>query len=211
MQYRAVFTNPSSSATSTAATLTVNPKPEAPKVTTNPASKTVTAGESATFTAAASGVPAPKVQWQVSTNGGATFANDTTDAGNATGTLTVASTTAALSGRQYRAVFTSTSGSATTATATLTVKASTAPVVTGLSPSSGSTNTLVLITGKNFTNTQAVYFGSKSASGWILSSTQLLVVVPAGSGTVDVTVKTASGTSATSSADRFTYVAARRG
>jgi hypothetical protein len=210
-QYRAVFTNPSGSATTTAATLTVNAKPEAPKVTTNPASKTVTAGESATFTAAASGVPAPKVQWQVSTNGGASFANDTTDAGNAAGTLTVASTTAALSGRQYRAVFTSTSGSATTTAATLTVKASTAPVVTGLSPSSGSANTLVLITGKNFTNTQAVYFGSKSASGWILSSTQLLVVVPAGTGSVDVTVKTANGTSATSSADRFTYVAARRG
>ena len=68
----------------------MNPKPEAPKLTSSPASKTVTAGESATFTAAASGVPAPTVQWQVSTNAGVTFANDTTDAGNTTGTLTVA-------------------------------------------------------------------------------------------------------------------------
>ena len=67
------------------------------------------------------------------------------------------------------------------------------------------------ITGKNFTNVQAVYFGSKSAGGWVVSSTQLLVIVPAGSGTVDVTVKTSSGTSTTSSADRFTYVATRRG
>ena len=52
-----------------------------------------------------------------------------------------------------------------------------------------------------------MYFGSASASGWIISSTQLLVIVPAGSGTVDVTVKTSGGTSAKSSADRFTYTA----
>ena len=135
-QYRAVFTNATGSATTTAATLTVNPKSEAPKVTTNPVSKTVTAGESATFTAAASGVPAPTVRWQVSTNGGATFVNDTTDAGNTTGTLTVASTTVALSGRQYRAVFTNAPGSATTTAATLTVKAA-PPVVSRVSPNSG--------------------------------------------------------------------------
>ena len=137
-RYRAVFSNTAGSATSTAATLTVNPKAEAPKVTTNPASKTVTAGETATFTAAASGVPAATVKWQVSTNGGATFANDTTDAGNATGTLTVAGTTTALSGRQYRAVFSNSAGSATSAAATLTVKAAPLlPVVTKLSTSSG--------------------------------------------------------------------------
>jgi hypothetical protein len=207
-EYRAVFTNTVSSATSTAATLTVNPKPEAPKVTTNPASKTVTAGESATFTAAGTGVPAPTVQWQVSTNGGVTFANDTTDAGNTTGTLTVASTTTALSGREYRAVFKNASGSATSTAATLTVKVP-PPVVSGLSSSSGGALSLVLITGKNFTNVQAVYFGSQSAVGVVLSSTQILVLVPSGSGTVDVTVKSTSGTSATSSADRFTYVKGR--
>ncbi len=125
--------------------------------------------------------------------------------------MTVAGTTTALSGRQYRAVFSNTAGSATSAAATLTVKASTLPVVSSLSPSSGAANTLVRITGKNFTNAQAVYFGSRSAGGVVLSSTQILIVVPAGSGTVDVTVKTPSGTSATSSADRFTYVATRRG
>jgi hypothetical protein len=100
-------------------------------------------------------------------------------------------------------------GSATTSAATLTVSAA-LPVLSGLSPSSGSAYSLILITGKNFTGTQAVYFGSASASGWILSSTELLVVVPAGSGTVDVTVKTPSGTSAKSSVDRFTYTAGRR-
>jgi phosphohistidine swiveling domain-containing protein len=205
-----VFTNSAGSATSTAATLSVNAKPEAPKVTANPADKAVAASEGATFTAAASGYPAPKVQWQVSVNGGGTFTNDTGDAGNATGTLSVSATTTAMSGREYRAVFTNTSGTATSSAAMLTVSSG-VPVVTGLNPNSGSANSLILISGKNFTNTQAVYFGSQSVGGWVLSSTELLVLVPAGSGTVDVTVKTPSGTSAKSTADRFTYVAARRG
>ena len=121
-EYRAVFTNSAGTATSTAATLTVNPKPEAPKVSANPAAKSVTAGEGATFTAAASGVPAPTVQWQVSTNGGLTFASDTSDSGYTTGTLSVATTTA-MSGREYRAVFTNSAGSATSTAATLTVSA----------------------------------------------------------------------------------------
>ena len=208
-EYRAVFTNSMSSASTTAATLTVTQKPEAPKVTTNPVSKTVKAGESASFTAAASGVPVPTVQWQVSTNGGRSFANDTTDAGSTTGTLTVANTTAAMSGREYRAVFKNSAGSATTKAATLTVNAA-PPVVTGLSPKSASTRTVVKITGMNFVKVQAVDFGSNSASGLVVSSTELLVLVPSGSGTVDVTVKTATGTSATSTADRFTYVAGSR-
>ena len=45
----------------------------APAITTQPATQTVTAGGTATFTAAASGNPAPTVQWQVSANGGSTF------------------------------------------------------------------------------------------------------------------------------------------
>ncbi len=184
------------------------PANEAPKVTGNPAAKMVTAGESATFTATASGVPAPTVQWQVSTNGGATFANDTTDAGNTTGTLTVAATTTALSGRQYRAVFKNASGAATSTAATLTVKAP-APIVTAISPGSGGPLSLVVITGKNFTGVQAVDFGSQPTLWLSLSSTQMLVLAPSGSGTVDVTVKAAGGTSATSSADRFTYVRSR--
>jgi IPT/TIG domain/Immunoglobulin I-set domain len=179
--------------------------PGAPALATNPASKTVLAGESATFTAAASGVPAPTVQWQVSTNAGATFTNDTTDSGHATGTLTVAGTTTAQSGREYRAVFTNSLGSATSTPATLTVKAAPAPVVTSVSPNTGSADSIVEITGKNFTAVQAVDFGLQSAAGLVWSSTEILALVPSGSGTVDVTVKTAGGTSATSSADRFTY------
>src|SRR5262249_54360500 len=44
-----------------------------PVVTGQPANQTVGEGNSVTFTATASGVPTPTVQWQVSANGGATF------------------------------------------------------------------------------------------------------------------------------------------
>jgi hypothetical protein len=116
-EYRAVFKNTVGTAESTAATLTVL---AAPSVTIEPVSTTVIAGEPATFTAAASGTPAPTVQWQVSTDG-STWANDNTDSGSTTTTLTVSSAALARNGYQYRAVFTNVVSAATSAAATLTV------------------------------------------------------------------------------------------
>ncbi len=122
-RYRAVFTNSVGSATTAAATLTVQ---YAPTVTTSPKSTTVNAGQTATFTAAATGNPAPTVQWLVSTDGGQTFS---AIAGATGTTLTLAATTASQNGTVYEAVFTNSVGSATTAAATLTVRY--APAVTG--------------------------------------------------------------------------------
>jgi hypothetical protein len=121
-KYRAVFTNSVGSATTTAATLTVQ---FAPTVRTNPANQSVTAGQTVTFTAAATGNPTPTVQWQVSTDGGATYGNI---AGATSTTLTLTSTTASQNGYKFRAVFTNSVGSATTTAATLTVQF--APMVT---------------------------------------------------------------------------------
>jgi hypothetical protein len=78
----------------------------APVVTSDPVDRTVLEGKDAVFTAAASGDPTPEVQWQVSTDGGLTWTNDISDPGSTTDTLTVASTTVAKSGDEYRAVFT---------------------------------------------------------------------------------------------------------
>ena len=101
--------------TSNAVAYTVETKPV---VTTQPEAETVKEGTAASFTATASGTPAPTVQWQVSTDGGSTW---TTIAG-ATGTTYVTpATTAADSGNQYRAVFTNGAGSTTTNAASLTV------------------------------------------------------------------------------------------
>jgi CSLREA domain-containing protein len=115
-QYQAVFTNASGTATTTAATLTVN---TAPSITTNPANTTVCEGGTATFTAAASGSPAPTVQWQVSTGG--PFANIP----GATSTTLMFTATTADNGKQYRAVFTNSCSTATTTPATLTVNTNT--------------------------------------------------------------------------------------
>ena len=114
-KYRAVFTNGLGSSTTTAATLTIQ---VAPAITTNPTSQSVAAGQSVTFTAAATGNPAPTVQWQVSTDGGATYSNI---AGATSTTLTLTSTTSSQNGYKYRAVFTNSIGSRTTIVATLTV------------------------------------------------------------------------------------------
>jgi hypothetical protein len=183
--------------------------PGPPTVTTNPVSQTVTAGESATFTAAASGAPAPTVQWQVSTNGGATFTNDTTDAGNATGTLTVAATTVTESGYEYRAVFKSTAGEATSTAAKLTVEApGPPPVVTSVSPSSGAAGGIVFVVGQNLSKASAVTFGSQPASFTTVSNTEIAVIAPlfeSEPGTVNVTVTRSGQTSAASEADQFTY------
>jgi hypothetical protein len=99
-EYRAVFTNIAGSATSNAATLSFSPT-VGPSITTQPTNQTVAAGQSASFSAAASGSPAPTVQWQVSTDGGATW-NNISGATRTTLTVPAASTQ---NGNKYRAVF----------------------------------------------------------------------------------------------------------
>jgi hypothetical protein len=113
--YRAVFTNSVGSVTTASATLTVR---YAPIVSISPASQTVTAGQSVTFTAAATANPAATVQWQVSTDGGASYSNI---AGASSAILTLSSTTASENGYWYRAVFTNSLGSTPTTAAILTV------------------------------------------------------------------------------------------
>ena len=83
-----------------------------------------------------------------------------------------------------------------------------APVVAGVSPASGppAGSTLVTITGSNLANATAVMFGSSIGSIVSDTNTQIVADSPAGAGTIDLTVKTAGGTSTTSAADRFTYV-----
>jgi subtilase family serine protease len=91
----------------------------APTVTTSPLSRSLTVGQTASFTAAASGTPAPSIQWQISTDGGATFIN----IGGATSAIYSFTPTLADSGDLIRAVFTSVAGSVTTTAASLVVAA----------------------------------------------------------------------------------------
>jgi large repetitive protein len=119
--YRAVVSNSGGSATSAAATLTVNPAVVAPAITTQPASQTITAGANVTFSVAASGTAPLSYQWQ----------KDTVNlTGATTATLTLSSVTSANAG-SYRAVVSNSGGSATSAAATLTINpAVVAPAIT---------------------------------------------------------------------------------
>lgn len=89
-----------------------------------------------------------------------------------------------------------------------------APVVTAVSPSSGSLSggLAVTVTGSGFTGATNVYFGSSDVTSFLISSsgTSITVNSPAatGAGTVSLTVVSPYGTSAISAADAFTYLPA---
>ncbi len=109
--YSCVVTNSLGSATSNAATLTVNSPATAPTITTQPANATVTTGSSATFTVTASGTAPLAYQWQKSgvALSGATSAS-----------YTIASVQAG-DGGSYACVVTNSTGSTTSSAASLTV------------------------------------------------------------------------------------------
>ncbi len=82
------------------------------------------------------------------------------------------------------------------------------PTVSEVQPREGPGDggTTVTVTGSDFAGTIAVRFGASAAKSFTVENeTTLTAVSPPGSGPVDVTVSTAAGTSATSSADRFAY------
>ncbi|MDQ1709585.1 MAG: hypothetical protein QOG49_970, partial [Frankiaceae bacterium] len=92
--------------------------PSAPAVLAQPVDRIVNNGSTTTFTATATGKPAPTVRWQqLSTASGAVF---TDIAGATSGSYSVLAAPA-LDGYQYHAVFTNGSGAATTNAATLTL------------------------------------------------------------------------------------------
>jgi Ricin-type beta-trefoil lectin domain/IPT/TIG domain len=80
------------------------------------------------------------------------------------------------------------------------------PVVTGISPASGPAagGTVVTVTGTSLTG-GTVAFGPNAATGVSCGATSCTATSPAGTGTVDVEVTTTGGTSAPTSADRFSY------
>jgi alpha-tubulin suppressor-like RCC1 family protein len=121
-EFRAEFTNSAGKAASEAATLTVQKQPT---ITKQPTSVAVEEGQTATFEAVAGGVPTPTVQWELSTDSGASWAPVE---GASTDKLTIASAKIAENGDEYRAVFTNVAGRATSQLATLTV--ANRPVVT---------------------------------------------------------------------------------
>lgn len=109
--YTVVATNSAGSATSGAAVLTITPGSIAPSFTTQPSGRTVTIGESATFTVAVSGSPTPTIQWR---KGGNPIAG-------ATGLSLVLTNVQSADAASYSAVATNSAGSVASNSAVLTV------------------------------------------------------------------------------------------
>jgi Putative Ig domain len=87
-------------------------------ITNNPTSQSVLVGQPVTFTAAASGDPTPTVEWQVSTDNGATYTPIT---GATSTSFTIGATALSQNGSFYEAIFTNPAGSVATSPALLTV------------------------------------------------------------------------------------------
>ncbi len=121
-QYRCVVTGNCAplTATSNAAILTVN---SATTITSQPSNSTVCAPTATSFSVAATGSTLT-YQWQVSTDGGASFNNVTNTApysGVTTTTISISPTAAGMNGYQYRCVVSSACSPLNSNAATLTV------------------------------------------------------------------------------------------
>ena len=136
--------------------------------------------------------------------------------GSAPATFHVTSTTkvtatspAATAGGTVDVTVTTPTGTSVTSAKDQFTYSAPAPTVSSVSPAGGPTagGTSVTITGNGFSGATAVHFGANPASSvTVVSNTRITATAPAGSaGTVDVTVTTAGGTSATGANDHFTY------
>jgi len=166
----------------------------------------------ATLTASGSHLPGETIAFTLNEGGTVkTVGTATTDA-NGVATLTGVSVAGLNPDTYASAVGASFAGDSTyaasSASGTLVVSALAPPAVTGVSPAAGPTTggTMVTITGSNLAGATAVDFGLTQVSSFISdTASQIVVSSPAGAGTVGVTVMTASGRSATSSAAEFSY------
>ncbi len=120
-QFTVTVSDSVSRVTSNAATLTVN---AAPSIVTQPSSRTVTAGQTASFGVTASGSGTLSYQWK---------RNGAVIAGATTASYTTPATTSSDSAAQFSVTVTNSIGSVTSASATLTV---TAPPVISSQPAS---------------------------------------------------------------------------
>ena len=112
-KFTVTVTGPSGNVTSSAATLTVNAPPS---ITTQPTSKSVIAGQTATFSVTAAGTATLTYQWN---KGG------TAIAGATSASYTTPATTTADNGSQFTVTVTNGAGKITSNAATLTVTAAT--------------------------------------------------------------------------------------
>jgi hypothetical protein len=198
-QFTVLVRNAAGSVTSSVATLTVNPAVVPPSITTQPTNRTVTAGQTAAFTVAATGTAPLKYQWRRS---------GTAIAGATNSTYTTPPTTAADNGAQFTVVVSNSAGSATSNPATLTVTQP-LPTLTSLTLNptgvvgglGSSTGTVTLSAPAPAGGAQVLLSSSNTGAATVPST----VIVPAGATSATFTVRTSGVLIATSSTISASY------
>ena len=165
-----------------------------PTITAQPESQSVTEGNTATFTVAATGENL-SYQWQQSTDNGQSWTNIS---GAISSTYTTDAATLAMNNYQYQCVVSNSAGSVTSSAATLTVQAKPAPVsVTGVSLDkatlelyTGDTATLTATVQPSNATNQNVTWQSDNAN---VATVEGGTVTAVGAGETDITVTTEDG------------------
>lgn len=190
-----VVTNSIGSVTSAGATLTVNPAPVAPTISTQPASQTVASGASVTFSVVATGTPTPTYQW---------YKNGAVITGATSSSFTIASV-APSDAATYAVSATNSQGTITSSGATLTVLF--APVIT-VQPASqtvgqGTNVTFTVAANGNPAPTYQWRFAGVDIGGANASTYTINSVGSGNAGSYDVVVTNSQG-SVTSTAATLT-------
>jgi hypothetical protein len=197
-QFSVVLSNAAGSAASNPATLTVNTVAVAPAITTQPVSKTITAGQTATFSVAASGTSPMTYQWTK---------NSIVISGATSSSYTTPAETTADTNAQFSVTVTNSVGSATSNPATLTVSAATLILNSSATALSFGNVNLSSSTTKNVTLTNAgtssVTISSVSVNGAGFTANGVptgLILNPGQTATLAVTFSPSSAVSLTGNA-----------
>jgi hypothetical protein len=155
--YRVVVTNSAGTATSNSATLTVAASPVGPSITTQPANKSVTLGQTATFSVVAAGTAPLTYQWQK---------NNANISGATSASYTTPATVSGDNGATFRVIVTNTVSSATSNSATLTVN----PIVVSAGTDVTTYHNDIARTGQNITESKLTQANVHSTTFGLLRS-----------------------------------------
>ena len=209
-------TTPTTTTTTPTTTTTTTTKPTTTTTTTTPTttttSKTTTTTTTPTTTTTSTTTTTTTTPTTTTTSKTTTTTTTptttTTSKTTTTTTTPTTTTTSKTTTTTTPTTTTTTTSKTTTTTSTTTTKSANAPIVNFVLPHAGRTFSPVLIFGQNLAGATQVKFGSQPAIFLQLGGNLIIALAPnqpAGT-TVNVTVTTAGGTSATSSADTFRYL-----